>query len=333
MEIIKSKYVKRFVIVLIIVLACVYLFSEFILKDSYAKLGTLEMTITAIYGENAYLVQGRGGYCNLVDSDGRQIASLKPFTSYVGQKGGFLLMWCNDGYGLIDVQKAIAGEKINASTYDKILLDKDYEYIAIRENGECYVKTMEGETILELEASDVSYIGDGYVAITNKEDRDEIIDISTGKTVYKVPENERLLGRSADLWVMAITAYDNSDKTIQWESYYIRNDNFEVACDGMLFTDLQFSDNYVAGEMVDEATYDTKEIMAENSLFNPNFETVKIIVFGQGGEIVYETSEVATLNGVYDDYVDITFYNRNSGTRGTCISLAPETRGQEIARP
>lgn len=332
MEIIKSKYVKRFIIVLIITLACVYMVSDFALKDKYAKLGTLERTITAIEGRDLYLVQGREGYCYLVDGDNRQIASLKPFKTYMERQDDFLIMYGDDGYGLIDIKEAISGKKIDVQTYDDILLDDESRYIALREGEICYVKTIDDETLLEIEANQVNYIGKGYVAITDTEDRDEVIEISTGRTVYKAPENERVLGRGADLWVMAITAYDNSDKTIQWESYYIRNSNFEVACDGMLFTDLRFSDKYVAGEMVDEATYDTKEIMAERSLFSPKFGTEKIIVFGKGGEIVYETSEVSTLNGVFDDYVDITFFNRESGSSGTLISLAPETRGQEIPR-
>ncbi len=325
-----SKYIRNFVIAVVIAVIAAYLFGEFALKEGYAKLGTIDRKIMEIEGADAYLVEGREGYCMLVDKDSKKIASLKPLRADYNavQVGDFLITHGRSGDGVTNLKKTLESGKAFCYVYQDIVLSSDYKYMAVREGNESYIKTLDNETVSELGDCWVSYMGDGYVATRNADDKAYIHDINTGEILYTLPDKESICGRSAGMWI--IEGDTGTDDSSIFSFYYLRDSSFEVACGGKIFTDISWSDNYVGGAVTDAATYESRAKMAENGLFNPKFEPVGNFIFDLKQEIVYETGENQTLQMIIGDYAVFDLYGDTPRGREVCISLSPETRGQEV---
>lgn len=326
----ESKYIRNFIIAVAIAVVAACLFGEFGLKAGYAKLGTLDRKIMEIEGMDACLVEGRGGYCMLVDKEDKKIASLKPLRADYNavQIGDFLITHSRSGDGVTDIKKTIEKGKAISHIYEDIVLSDDHEYIAVREGNESYIKTLDDKTVCELGDCWVSYMGDGYLATSEEGQKTYIRDLNTGEVLYTLPDKESICGRSAGMWV--IEGDTGTDDSSMWSFYYLRDNNFEVACGGRIFTDIYWSDDYVGGAVTDAATYESREVMAERGLFSPKFEPVGNFIFGYEEELIYETGPNQTLKMIIGDYAVFDVYGDTKSGREICISLAPETRGLEV---
>lgn len=325
-----SKYIRNFAIAVVIAVIGAYLFGEFALKEGYAKLGTIDRKIMEIEGTDAYLVEGREGYCMLVDKDSKKIASLKPLRADYNavQVGDFLVTHGRSGDGITDLKKTLQNGKAACHVYEDIILSDDHKYVAVRDGNESYIKTLDNETVSELGDCWVIHVGDGYVATSEENDKTYIRNINTGEILYTLPGKESICDRSAGMWIIEGDTGANRSSAISF--YYLRDNDFNVACEGLLFTDISWSDNYVGGAVTDMATYENREIMADNSLYNSKFAPVKNLIFSSGGEIVYETGTDKTLKMIIGDYAVFEVYGDTQNSREVCISLSPETRGQEV---
>lgn len=319
-EILKSRYVRRFIAAMLLVMVCAYAVGEFGIKKEYERLGTVDAALMQIEDKDIYLVQGREGYCNLVDGENNMLASLKPYRAYISIVGEKLLMESSDGYGMVDLKKAVDTGTTDAPVHDYIRLAEDMTYMIVTDAGKSRICTLDGDKVLDLGRDTGVFLGEGYAAINGQDGISRVISVPSGEKLFEAPEGERITGRGAGMWIIE---GDTGEKKTIMSFFYLRDDDFRIALDGLLFSSVEGSEKYVGGCAITNVDYDNRRKIADFELIDPTMETENRI-YNRRKELIF-SSHTETIEGFKGDW----FYSRQGNRKGVVpLSLEPGRIGE-----
>lgn len=204
------------------------------------------------------------------------------------------------------------------------------------------VEDKEGKLLYETKCMDPWFPKEeGLLVETLKDGRSRVIDLYTGKPVYVTEPGEEISKRTKNLtepgWIIYGTLEDGrkaeavSDNV--WDMigmkdyYYFRNQDFEVAGDGYLFSDLDSSGTYLYGYRRHNIDYMSKEKM--ESLEDGEFWGCDIeLVMNTKGEVLYEEHEERSI--IVDEELKAVMVESNNPKGWVYIGLEGENKGKVI---
>ena len=94
----------------------------------------------------------------------------------------------------------------------------------------------------------------GYIYFDTR-GNSRVVRAESGETVYFAPEGEHVYNQMGSYWIMSLTLPGKSE--INPETlYYLRNTDFSVALDGMMFTGIsEIEGDMILGEVLEEYNY------------------------------------------------------------------------------
>lgn len=182
---------------------------------------------------------------------------------------------------------------------------------------------------------------EGFLVETLEDGRSRVIDLYTGKTKYVTESGEEISKRTKDLtepgWIIygnledgrkAKPVSDNMwDMVGMKDYYYLRNQDFEVAGDGYLFSDLYPSGTYLCGYRLHDIDYMSREKM--NKLEDGEFWGCDIqLVMNTKGEVLYEEHKGRNLS-IYEELKAVRVTMENPAG-WIYIGLEGENKGKVI---
>ena len=150
---------------------------------------------------------------------------------------------------------------------------------------------------------------EGYLWETASDAKTSIVNIKTGKAEWTGEVNESVVTDDAGFWVIKV-ALDNKE-FFSKSYYYLLDDNFEVALDGLRF---------------DRIGNDTRHGYVDNYIYGKLKDSKEACVINGDGEIVYR-KQGADIDFIIDDIAWVTY---DDDPEEYHISLAGPTKGQVV---
>ncbi len=161
---------------------------------------------------------------------------------------------------------------------------------------------------------------EGY--IKTYEDGDAfLVNIYTGETVWKSKGEERIIDYWDGYWVVEDGVKEKDSSIFSTVIYYLLDDNFEVAANGVMFNYIDGNDEYIAGQKYVDYTYSNRNNLKGKDSFTIDTENVVL----KDGEVYYVSE--ASIDHLDGDAAHLSDKTEKGNTH---ISLLPETLGEEM---
>lgn len=130
----------------------------------------------------------------------------------------------------------------------------------------------------------------GYIYF-NTRGNSRVVRVESGETVYFAPEGERVYHQMGNYWIMSLTLPGKSETNPE-ALYYLRNPDFSVALDGMMFTEIsEIEGDRILGKVLEDYNYyGERPVHSKNS---PELSVSQIVLDGSGS-VLYSPDEIDT---------------------------------------
>lgn len=177
---------------------------------------------------------------------------------------------------------------------DIVILDGEKGIFGVREPGDNHDESGEYKTV-DAEGNPADYHGkEDAKDYRITEDRTAIVDSHTGKELFHTSPGEYIADSFGDLWIIDGTGSEEfkavHDKII-FSYYYAMDSEFNIALDGMIFSDFKPDRSYMLIQKEKGVDCNTREKLYGRSLFGGYTEKV---VINLEGKVVYHDDD-------YDD--------------------------------
>lgn len=181
------------------------------------------------------------------------------------------------------------GEYIRTEKMQENIYDERGDYIIVEQNDVYTVKNKEGEALytalgLYPEFTDK----EGYIIDTTSPGRSGVVNFLTGEVVYETEEEDSIVVNRIGFWIVETQISDGGMGSAVY--YYLLDDNFEIAMNGLMLNDWSSTEDYIYGQMLVNENYYNKEELSKYKVFGPHPD-IEHCVINREGEIVYTSDE------------------------------------------
>jgi len=324
LNILKSKYIKLFILAAIIMAAAAGLAMN--LQQGGEELSPEEMN--ALTGEKfetvfpvgrykeiyiasaseGLFVVGEKGSFSLVDKDGNVLSDL-PYSHVQEHSGSSFIMVEKGRRYCINAEFLAETGQLPQKGYDRAELDKTGRYIIVKDGGRFMVNDAEGALIYMPKNRGEGGPGpyfmgpEGYIIERDAADRQYIVNIQTGKTEYRVPENIRVSDFRAGMWFMDCA---DEHEGLNFSYYYALDEEYNLTAGKGVFTAVNIgngdSEKYVSLQQEPDVTYENRDVLADRKLFDGR-HTVMKAVYNNSGEMVYGGRDENSLSEKHGEFI------------------------------
>ncbi len=128
----------------------------------------------------------------------------------------------------------------------------------------------------------------GYIYF-NTRGNSRVVRVESGETVYFAPEGERVYNQMGNYWIISLTLPGKTEFN-QETLYYLRNQDFSVALDGMMFTGIsEIEGERILGKVLEDYNYyDERPVYSKAS---PELSVSEKVLDGSGN-VLFSPDEI-----------------------------------------
>ena len=292
-DILKSKYVQRFLAAALTIAACIYFLvsgysadlaipSEEIYKALEGKAEILidftekHQTIEIVNGEKGYFAVKENGAYIIIDKNGRKLLDTEVGAWEEPQYAGDYFMTCGSMHTALVHRETL---ELKIFDLDNASLHSSGKYLLGEWDGWKIIDTETGTVIYE--SSDKLHLPqkEGYVIEQPEKGLHRIINLRTGKTEFEAEKGQEIWQGSDEFW----TVKDG-------QCSFVLDADYQIALGGRLFRSVSLEDGLVIGSAIEKSGIDDLEKYSDDGMFiEPDLR-----VYNREGEEVYWLNPINT---------------------------------------
>ncbi|MBQ8562359.1 MAG: hypothetical protein IJ443_00515 [Firmicutes bacterium] len=128
----------------------------------------------------------------------------------------------------------------------------------------------------------------GYIRFSTR-GNSRVVSLESGEVVYSAPEGETVSGQKGNYWIMSVTFPWRTEFNTE-TLYYLRNLDFSVALDGMMFTGIsEIEDDMILGKVLEGYDYYGERLVYGKD--SPELSVSEKVLDGSG-TVLYSPDEI-----------------------------------------
>ncbi len=285
-DILKSKYIQRFLLAVVVLTVAVCILtsvysadlsipSEEIYKALEGKAEILidftedRQTIGIVNGEKGYFAVKENGAYVIIDRKGQQLLDTEVGAGEAPQRAGDYFLTSGSMHAALVHRETL---ELKIFELDNVSLHPGGKYLVGEWDGWKVISTETGKVVYE--SSDKLHLPqkDGYVIQQPEKGPHRIINLQTGREEFAADKGQEIWQGTDDFWVI-----------VDGQCSFVLDKEYQIALDGRLFRNVWLEDGLVIGRMIENADIEELKKYSDDGMFiEPDLR-----VFNQDGEEVY----------------------------------------------